>query len=122
MGNPEVIDQACWRSAVGYLFENALLIRRDTLDALAPVLSVYEGCARALLGEVKRANLLKLHGCSGKVTHLVCPGLDREPEPTVELRIKVTLPALAIEVFDYTRREERPRLGVEPRLLSKAEE
>jgi hypothetical protein len=76
------------------------------------VLRVYEGCARALLGEVEGANVLKLHRYSGKVTYLVCPRLDRDPEPGLELRIKVTLPTLAIGTFDYSRREEQPRLGV----------
>jgi DNA phosphorothioation-associated putative methyltransferase len=116
VGQPAVIDQACRRSAVGHLVENALLVRRDALEALEPVLRVDEGCARALVGGVG-ANLLKLQRFSAKVTYLVCPGLDREAEPTVELRVKVTLPALAIEVFDYSRREERPRLGVGPGLL-----
>jgi DNA phosphorothioation-associated putative methyltransferase len=96
-------------------------VRRDSLDALEPVLRVYEGCARALLGEVEGANVLKLHRYSGKVTYLVCPGLDRDPDPTLELRIKVTLPALAIDMFDYSRRDDPPRLGVEPRLLSRRE-
>ena len=96
-------------------------VRRDCLDALAPVLSVYEGCARALLGEVEGANVLKLRRRSGKVTYLVCPGLDSDPEPRLELRVKVTLPALSIEMFDYSRRDDPPRLGVEPRLLSRRE-
>jgi DNA phosphorothioation-associated putative methyltransferase len=97
-------------------------VRRDSLDALEPVLRVYEGCARALLGEVEGANVLKLHRRSGKVTYLVCPGLDSDPDPALELRVKVTLPALSIDRFDYSQREDRPRLGVEPRLLRRAEE
>ncbi len=109
-------------SAAVYPIENALLIRRDPLDALAPVLRVYEGCARALLGEVEGANLLKLHRYSGKVTYLVCPELERDPDPPLALRIKVTLPMLAIEVFDYLRREDPPRLGVGPGLLRRAGE
>jgi DNA phosphorothioation-associated putative methyltransferase len=122
VGKPEVIDQACRRSAVGYLVDNALLIRRDCLDALEPVLRVYEGCARALLGEVEGANVIKLHRYSGKVTYLVCPDLDRDADLALELRVKVTLPTLSIDVFDYSRREHRPRLGVEPRLVRRAEE
>ena len=97
-----------------------LFIRRDSLDALAPVLRVYEGCARALLGEVEGANVTKLHRYSGKVTYLVCPGLERDPDPRLELRIKVTLPAPSIDLFDYSGREDRPRLGAEPGLLSGA--
>jgi DNA phosphorothioation-associated putative methyltransferase len=96
-------------------------VRRDSLGALEPVLRVYEGCAGALLGEVEGANVLKLHRYSGKVTYLVCPGLDNDPDPTLELRVKVTLPTLAIDVFDYTQRNDPPRLGVEPGLLSRRE-
>jgi hypothetical protein len=66
--------------------------------------------------------VIKLHRCSGKVTSLVCPGLDRDPDPALELRIKVTLPALSIDVFDYSGREDRPRLGVGPSLLRGTEE
>jgi len=36
--------------------------------------------------------------------------------------LQVTLPTLSIDTFDYSRREGRPRLGVEPRLLRGAEE
>ena len=75
----------------------------------------------ALLGKVEGANVIKLHRYCGKVTYLVCPGLDRDPDPTLELRIKVTLPTLSIDTFDYSRREGRPRLGVEPRLMSRRE-
>jgi hypothetical protein len=93
------------------------MFRKRKWEALEPVLPVYEGCARALVGEVEEANVLKLHRYSGKVTYLVCPRPDREAEPALALRVKVTLPTLAIEGFDYSGREERPRLGVEPRLL-----
>jgi len=68
-------------------------------------------------GEVEGANVLELLRYSGKVTYLVCPGLDRDPDPALELCVKVTLPALSIDVFDYSGREDPPRLGVDPRLL-----
>jgi len=93
-------------------------VRRDSLDALELVLRVYEGCARALLGEVEGANVIKLHRYSGKVTYLVCPGLDSNPDPALELRVKVTLPALSIDIFDSSGRDDPPCLGVEPRLLA----
>jgi hypothetical protein len=40
VGQPGVIDQACRRSAVGHLVENAPLVRLDALDALEAVLRV----------------------------------------------------------------------------------
>ena len=74
------------------------------------------------LGEAEGASVLKLHRYSGKVAYLVCPGLERDPDPSLELRIKVTLPALSIDMFDYSRREDPPRLGVGPGLLCRANE
>ena len=100
------------------LVDNALLIRRDSLDALEPVLRAYEGCARALLGEVEAANVIKLRRCSGTVTYPGCSGLDSSPDPALELRVKVTLPALSIDIFDSSGRDDPPCLGVEPRLLA----
>jgi hypothetical protein len=41
------IDDACHRSAVGKLLPNALYVHRTALEALDPLLRVYEGCARA---------------------------------------------------------------------------
>lgn len=117
-----MIDQACQRSAIGHLVGNALLIRRDWLDALEPVLRVYEGCARALLGEVEGANIIKLHRYSGKVSYLVCRSLEQGPDATVGLRIKVTLPTFCVDVFDYSQRVGAPGLGVEPRLLCRTRE
>jgi DNA phosphorothioation-associated putative methyltransferase len=66
-GNAKAVDEACKRAAVGKLLPNALYVHRDALDSLEPLLRVYEGCARAYLGEVEGANLIKLHRHSGKV-------------------------------------------------------
>lgn len=120
VGQPVVIDQACQRSPVGCLVENALVVNRNSLVDLEPVLRVYEGCARAILGEVEEANVIKLHRTSGKVTYLACKDLDCDPDPTLTLRIKVTLTALSIDVFDYSRSVAPPRLGLHPDLLRRA--
>jgi DNA phosphorothioation-associated putative methyltransferase len=122
VGKPEVIDDACQRSPVGHLVENALIIRRDTLDQVQPVLRVYEGCARAILGEIEEANVIKLHRFSGKVSYLVCPDLDSDTNPSLRMRVKVNLPALSIDVFDHTGQSHLPRLGVRPDFLMSHEQ
>ena len=71
----------------------------------------FEGCARAILGEVDEANVVKLYRYSGKVSYLVCPDLEHEANPTVRLRIKVNLRTLDIDFFDYTHWDEMPRLN-----------
>ena len=53
------------------------------IDALEPLLRVYEGFARAHLGEVEGANLIKLHRHSGKVLYLDYPDFLIEPHPSL---------------------------------------
>ena len=64
-GSAEAVDEACRRSAVGKLLPTALYVHRSALEALDPLLRVYEGCARAYLGEVEGANLIKIYRRSG---------------------------------------------------------
>jgi hypothetical protein len=83
------------------------------VEELAPTLRVFEGCARALVGDVEGANVVKLHRFSGKVTYLVCGAIDRDPDPEVSVRVKVNLRTLAIDIFDYSTWAERSRLNVD---------
>lgn len=114
VGNTEVIDQACRNARKGCLVDNALIVARNDLAALSPTLRVFEGCARAVLGEVDEANVVKLHRYSGKVSYLVCPDLEHDANPAVRLRIKVNLRTLDIDFFDYALWNEQPRLNITP--------
>lgn len=105
-GDPAAIDAACQRAEVGKLVDNALIIHRHALDYLPPLLRIYEGCARALVGEIDEANLIKLHRFSGKVSYIAYPDFDEVPHPALRLRVKVTLPMLTIDFFDYSDRED----------------
>jgi len=102
VGNPEAIDLGCQRSGIGQLLDNALIIHRSALDHLQPILRIYEGCARALVGDIDEANVVKLHRFSGKVTYISYPGFEKVAHPPLKLRIKVELPTLKIDYFDYS--------------------
>lgn len=102
VGNAREIDAACQRAKVGRLVENALLLHRSALAELEPVLRIYEGCARALVGEVEGADVIKLHRHSGKVSYLAYQDFDSQPNPPLRSRVKVTLPTLSVDVFDHT--------------------
>ncbi len=109
-GDPTAIDTACQRAEVGKLVDNALIIHRDGLDHLSPLLRIYEGCARALVGDIDEATLIKLHRFSGKVSYLAYPGFEKVAHPALCLRVKVTLPTLAIDFFDYSDWADPPLL------------
>ncbi len=109
-GNVEAVDEACKRATVEKLLPNALYVHREALDSLEPLLRVYEGCARAYLGEVEGANLIKLHRSSGKVSYLVYPDFDTDPHPALLRSIKLSLRTRELDCFDYARSTNPPIL------------
>jgi DNA phosphorothioation-associated putative methyltransferase len=109
-GNPTAINEACLTAGYGQLVDNALIIHRSVLDYLDPLLRIYEGCARTLVGEIDDANIIKLHRFSGKVTYVAYPEFDEVAHPPLRQRVKVTLPSLKIEIFDYSDWEDPPLL------------
>ena len=114
------IDQACQRARLGQLVENALLISRPALSDLEPLLRVYEGCARALVGEIEDANVVKLHRFSGKVTYLCYRDFETAALPELQLRVKVSLRTLDIGFYDYSRWDVRPVLEERNAVLRRA--
>ncbi len=99
-GNAEAVDAACRKSPVGKLLPNALYVHRSALEALDPLLRVYEGCARSYLGEIDGACLIKLHRHSGKVSYLVYPDCETDPHPALVRSVKLSLRTREIECFD----------------------
>jgi DNA phosphorothioation-associated putative methyltransferase len=100
-GKPELVDEACRKSAVGKLLPNALYVHRSALEGLSPLLRVYEGCARAYLGEIDGANLIKLHRQSGKVSYLVYPEFETDPHPALVRSVKLSLRTREIDCLEY---------------------
>jgi len=105
-----LIDQACRGATIGQLVDNGLLVHRDALDSLEPLLRTYEGCARALIGEIDAADVIKLHRFSGKVSYLLYRDYETEEKPALRARIKVCLRDLSIGFFEYGDRIEEARL------------
>ena len=53
------VAQIARQSPVGKLLPNALYLHKSAIDALEPLLRIYEGCARSYLGEIEDANLVR---------------------------------------------------------------
>jgi DNA phosphorothioation-associated putative methyltransferase len=109
-GSAEAVDEAYKRWAVGKLLPNAIYVHRTALEDLDPLLRVYEGCARAYLGEVNGANLIKLHRHSGKVSYLVYPDFETDPHPALERSVKLSLRTREIDCREYTTSANPPIL------------
>ena len=109
-GQAEAIDEACRRSPIGKLLPNALYVHRSALEELEPLLRVYEGCARAYLGEIEEANILKLHRFSGKLSYLSYPDFDTNPHPALFRCIKLSMRTLNVDCYDYAQSTNPPVL------------
>ena len=103
VANADAIAQACRRATNGHLVENALLVPKRSLGELEPILRIYEGCARALTGEMEQANVVKLHRYSGKVSYLVYRRAEATATPQLSLRVKVSLRTLSIDFYDHSK-------------------
>lgn len=101
-GDPDEIELACEDASVGWQDAQALYICRRLLDRLPPILRAYVACAEALYGDVRQADLIKLHKASGKVTFLLYDDFENRPLPELRLRIKVNLRNRWVQAFDHS--------------------
>ena len=76
---------------------DSLYVHRNALDHLEPLLRVYEGCARAYLGEIEDANIIKLHRFSGKISYLSYPDFDTDPHPALVRSVKLCMRTRQLE-------------------------
>jgi DNA phosphorothioation-associated putative methyltransferase len=101
-GKPEVIREACRNSPIGKQTPDALYLHTSTLPSLPPVLRVYEGCARAYIGAVEGANVIKLHLGKPQVSYLYYPDFESDPHPALAASLVVPLQTFHIQYRDYT--------------------
>jgi DNA phosphorothioation-associated putative methyltransferase len=90
-------------------------VPRLSLDAppsktFEPLLRVFEGCGRACLGEFEGANIVKIHRRSGKLSYLVYPDFDDDPQPALLRSIRVNLRTRQIDNNDYAQSSNPPVL------------
>jgi hypothetical protein len=93
--------RACRLSPVGKLLPNALYVHRSALESLDPLLSISEGCARADLGEIDGANLIRLHRHSGAVSYLVYPDFQADPHSALLRSVKLNLRTREIDCLEF---------------------
>lgn len=118
VGDPDAIDEACKKSSVGKLLPNALYVHSSAMCNLEPLLRIYEGCARAYLGEIEGANIIKLHRFSGKISYLVYPDFEIDPHPALVRCVKLSLRSLDLNCYDYSSSSNPPVLHRKETFLS----
>jgi DNA phosphorothioation-associated putative methyltransferase len=106
-GDEDKVNKSCVASPIGKKTPTALYIHIEALSLLPSVLRVYEGCARAYVGSVEDANIIKMHRARPQVSYLSYPDFERDPHPALSESMKVRFKGLQIEYRDY-RNSENP--------------
>ena len=109
-GNGKEVDEAYRTSPVGKLTPAALYIQVSALSHLPPILRVYEGCARAYIGAVEGANIIKLHRGSPQVSYLSYPEFERDPHLALAASLVVPLQTFRIRYYGYKDSKNPPIL------------
>jgi DNA phosphorothioation-associated putative methyltransferase len=101
-GAADVIREACKNSSIGKHLPDALYVHSTAMASLASVLRVYEGCARAYIGVVEGANVIKLSIGKPQISYLHYPDFESNGHPSLAGSLVVPLNTFHIQYRDYT--------------------
>lgn len=110
LGNLDIIEERCKSSAMGQKRPNSLWIHVSAIDALDPLLRLYEGCASRTIGRPPEANIIKFHFRQPKITYLVYPDFDTDPHPALHASMQIDLRDLYVRYRDYDASDNPPLL------------
>jgi DNA phosphorothioation-associated putative methyltransferase len=117
VGDMECIERHIAVSQIGKRTGNALYVHADWIHTLPLELRVYEGCARAYLGSMEEADVIKLHRDSPRVSYLTYNDFDRNPHPALLDSYLVKLGGLSISYRNYEKYTNPPILHRKEEML-----
>lgn len=117
-GDMEAVDNACSSLPIGKLTPEALYVHEGVLERLPAVLRVFEGCARAYIGRVEGANIIKLRRREPKISYLSYPDFNGDPHPALESSLSVHLQTFRVKTRDYRAYRNPPILHRKETLIA----
>jgi DNA phosphorothioation-associated putative methyltransferase len=102
LGRPGVVDAACRNSSIGKMLPGALYVHESAVESLPPLLRLFEGCARAYIGRVNGANVIKLSRSQFRVSYLSYPDFEMDPHPALAASVRVDLQTFRVKSRDFT--------------------
>jgi DNA phosphorothioation-associated putative methyltransferase len=96
------VNAACSGSLIGKKTPEALYVHVSAINQLPASLRVFEGCARAYIGRVEGANLVKLGRVEPRISYLSYPAFDDDPHPALAQSLSVHLQTFRVRTRDYS--------------------
>ncbi|NEP13069.1 MAG: DNA phosphorothioation-associated putative methyltransferase [Symploca sp. SIO2C1] len=110
VGNSHLIAKCCQQSQIGKILPRALYVHISAIEALNPLLRLYEGCASRTIGRMDGATLVKFHTNLPKISYLFYPHFDKEPHPALHTSMQIDLRDLQVVYRDYDQSPNPPIL------------
>ncbi|NET57423.1 MAG: DNA phosphorothioation-associated putative methyltransferase [Symploca sp. SIO2E6] len=101
VGDSELIAKCCRQSRIGKILPTALYVHVSVIEALNPLLRLYEGCASRTIGRMDGATLVKFHTELPKISYLFYPNFDQEAHPALHTSMQIDLRDLQVTYLDY---------------------
>lgn len=108
--NPAAVALACRVARVGKVTPGALYVHLSALNDLPALLRVYEGCARAIVGTIEDATLVKLSRRDHTVSYLSYPAFDSDPHPALAKSVLCDLQKADVRTQVFGDRDNPPIL------------
>ncbi|OUL32393.1 DNA phosphorothioation-associated putative methyltransferase [Nostoc sp. 106C] len=118
LGNSEIIVERCQNSQIGKKLPNSLWVHISALQALDPLLRLYEGCASRTIGRLDEANVIKFHTKKPKISYLFYPDFDTDPHPGLHTSMEIDLRDLHVSYRDYDTDDDPPVLHQKDALVT----
>ncbi len=120
LGESGFVARLCKQSKIGKRLPNALYIHVSALEALDPLLRLYEGCASRTIGRMDGATLIKFSTDQPKISYLFYPNFDSDPHPVLQTSMQVDLRNLHVSYRDYDAADNPPLLHRKETFVSPA--
>lgn len=118
LGNLEVVEERCKSSAIGQKRPNSLWVHVSAIEALDPLLRLYEGCASRTIGRPQEANVVKFHFRKPKISYLFYPNFDTDPHPVLHTSMEIDLRDLHVHYRDYDPNDNPPLLHMKDSMVT----
>lgn len=110
LGHRERLDDELSSCSAGKLLPDAVYLHNSAIARQSRVVRLYEGCGRALVGDVPGANLVKLSRQSRRISYLSYPQFDTDPHPALVESIRVDLQTFGVRQMNFANSPNPPIL------------
>lgn len=122
LGDARYLDDQLRTSSVGKVLPDSLYLHSSALANASAVIRLYEGCARALVGEVPGANIVKLSRSERRVSYLSYPTFDSEAHPALAESLRIDLQTFSMKHRDFRSSDNPPILHRKETFVSESYE